>query len=171
MNNYKLNYSTPLLIVMVGLPGSGKDYIIKNIIRDNPDIIFHVASTDDIIEKYADSIGKTYSDVFDEAIKPAIKQMDQDITNSIKERKNIIWNQTNTGLNKRKSIINKFPEEYTKIAVVITVDPEIHTSRLKNREENTGKGIPNFVINTMRNSYVEPTLGEGFDDIIKIDNS
>lgn len=66
---------SPELIVMVGLPGSGKDYWIERFLEQNPDKTYHVASTDAIIETMAAAVGKTYSEGFDEFVKPATRQM------------------------------------------------------------------------------------------------
>lgn len=161
----------PELIVMVGLPGSGKDHIIKQLIADNPQRKYHIASTDDIIEGIAAEQGKTYSDVFDSVIKPATARMHSEVSQAIKNGESIIWNQTNMAPKKRKGILSQFPRNYIKIAVVVTVDDTVHKTRLDARAEATGKKIPDFVMHDMRKNYVEPTQEEGFDKIIHIDNS
>lgn len=161
----------PQLIVMVGLPGSGKDYWIDQFMKQNPGQKWHVASSDAIIEAIAAEQGKTYSDVFDSASKVAMKRMDSEVTEAIKNRENIIWNQTNMAPGKRKSILSRFPKEYIKKAVVVTADPDVHRYRLKNRADTTGKSIPGHVIKSMRDNYVEPTREEGFDEIIHVDNT
>lgn len=161
----------PQLIVMVGLPGSGKDYWIDQFIKQNPTQKWHVASSDAIIEAMAAEQGKTYSEVFDSSAKSAMKRMDSEVTEAIKNRENIIWNQTNMAPGKRKSILSRFPKEYVKKAVVVTTDPDVHRYRLKNRADTTGKSIPGHVIKSMRDNYVEPTREEGFDEIIHVDNT
>ncbi len=169
--NLKSNAVGPELFVFVGLPGSGKDFIIEKLLKSNPDKKYHIASSDAIIEAIAAEQGKTYSDVFDSASKVAMKRMDSEVTEAIKNRENIIWNQTNMAPGKRKSILSKFPKEYVKKAVVVTVDPDVHRYRLKNRADTTGKNIPGHVIKSMRDNYVEPTREEGFDEIIHVDNT
>lgn len=161
----------PELIVMVGLPGSGKDHIIQKMIADNPNKQYHIASTDAIIEAIAAEQGKTYSDVFQDVVKPATARMHSEVAQAIRNGENIIWNQTNMAAKKRKGILSQFPRSYVKIAVVVTVDDEVHQQRLKARGESTGKNIPDFVMADMRNNYVEPTTEEGFDKIIHINNT
>lgn len=170
-SHWKTYMNQPQLIVMVGLPGSGKDYWIEQFIKQNGDQKWHVASSDAIIEAIAAEQGKTYSEVFDSTAKHAMKRMESEVSEAIKRRENIIWNQTNMAPGKRKSILSKFPAEYHKKAVVVTTDPEVHHRRLKNRADSTGKSIPSHVIRSMRDNYVEPTRDEGFDDIIHIDNT
>ena len=161
----------PELIVMVGLPGSGKDHIIQKMITANPNKLYHIASTDAIIETIAAMQGKTYSDIFDSVVKSATTQMHSEVSQAIKNGENIIWNQTNMAPKKRKGILSQFPRNYLKIAVVVTVDNEVHQQRLKARAESTGKNIPDFVVADMRKNYVEPTADEGFDEIIHVNNS
>lgn len=163
--------NTPELIVMVGLPGSGKDYWIEKLLKDNPNKKYHVASSDAIIEAIAAQQGKTYTDVFDAASKVAMAQMNSEVAEAIKRRENIIWNQTNMAAGKRAKILSQFPKEYIKKAVVVTTDPDVHRYRLKQRADTTGKHIPDFVMKSMRDSYVEPTKAEGFDEIIHVDNT
>jgi heterogeneous nuclear ribonucleoprotein U-like protein 1 len=160
----------PQLIVMVGLPGSGKDYWINQFLKDSSEE-WYVASTDGIIEAIAASKGKTYDDVFSAEVKGATRQMNSEVAQAIKDRKNIIWNQTNMAPGKRKNILSQFPREYIKKAVVVTVDRDIHDQRLKNRAQTTGKSIPGFVVNNMRDSYVEPSREEGFDEVIHVNNN
>ena len=161
----------PKLIVMVGLPGSGKDFMIENRLKIS-DGEWYIASTDAIIEEYAASVGKTYSEVFDGQVKLATKRMEKEVQEAIKAGKNVIWNQTNMAATKRAKILSKFPKDrYERIAIVVMVDEDIHNERLRKRAELTGKSIPAFVIKNMRDQYVKPTLEEGFDDILFVDNS
>lgn len=159
------------LIVMIGLPGSGKDYWIDQFIAANPNQKWYIASSDAIIDAIAAEQGKTYSEVFDSVSKSAIKRMEREVAEAIARKENVIWNQTNMGMSKRKTILSKFPDTYTKTAVVVTSDPDVHNTRLHNRAVSSGKHIPNHVINNMRDNYVEPTLEEGFDEIIHFINN
>lgn len=161
----------PEVIVLVGLPGIGKSYVIKSIMDQNPSRDYTIVSSDNIIDSIAESQGKTYSEVFDRVYKRAAAEMNENASDAIKGRKDIIWDQTNLAPGKRASILNRLPKEYYKKAVVITADEDVHNSRLKTRAETEGKTIPPHVINNMRKSYVEPTKAEGFDEIVFIDNS
>lgn len=158
------------LIVMVGLPGSGKDYWIDNFLK-TAEGDWYVASTDAIIEEYAAKVGKTYSDVFDGQVKLATKRMESEVAEAIKAGKNVIWNQTNMAATKRGKILNKFPKHYYRTAVVVTAERKVHFQRLDERAALTGKTIPQFVIANMLNSYVEPTVSEGFNEVIHVDNT
>lgn len=161
----------PKIIVMVGLPGSGKDYWIEQYLKENPGE-YYIASTDAIIEAVAAEKGLTYSDVFGpEEVKNATAQMNAEVAAAIREQKNVIWNQTNMAAKKRKGILSRFPKHtYLKMAVVVTAPPALHMERLFNRAKLTGKFIPPGVIEIMRQNYVEPSRDEGFDEIVFVSN-
>lgn len=163
--------NNPQLIVMVGLPGSGKDYWIKKFLASQPDQNWYVASSDEHIEAIAVEQGKTYSEVFDSAVKEASRRMESGVNAAIRAGINVIWNQTNMSPGKRRGILSRFPKNYYKKAVVVTTDPVIHAERLKNRADSTGKNIPPHVIESMRKNYVEPTTSEGFDEIVFVENN
>lgn len=161
----------PQLIVMVGLPGSGKDYWIKNFLAKESDRDWYIASSDYYIEAIAAERGKTYSEVFDSAIKEASRRMEAGVNAAIRSGINVIWNQTNMSPGKRRGILSRFPKTYYKKAVVITSNPEIHAKRLKDRAASTGKNIPPHVLDSMRKTYAIPTIEEGFDEVVFVDNN
>lgn len=156
----------PIIYVLVGLPGSGKSTYIKKLLEDS-NKEFVIVSTDNELERIAKEQNKTYSDVFNDNIKLATSLMNDAAQNAIKERKNIIWDQTNLYEKKRRKILNSIPKEYRKIAIVFQVGEDVLFSRLKDREE-TGKIIPKHVIDNFIKTFEFPTKDEGFDEIITI---
>lgn len=161
----------PQLIVLIGLPGVGKSYIINDIIHNNPQQKYHIASTDNIIDAIAKEQGKTYSDVFQSEFKNANKTMQNNVAEAIANRESVIWDQTNMASGKRRGIIHRFPRDYKKIAVVVTSEPTIHAERLKKRAETEGKHIPQHILDDMASRYEEPSKSEGFDEIKFIENN
>lgn len=151
------------IYILVGLPGSGKSTWIKN---NNTDWV--IVSTDDIIEGIAKEKGLTYSDVWESNIKFATKKADSIFQEAIKDNRTIVWDQTNMTSKKRKSILNRIPKGYKKICVVFETPMHIIEQRLINREKETGKHIPKFVLINMNKSYEKPNLSEGFDEVIII---
>lgn len=156
----------PTLIVLVGLPGSGKSYYTEHVLSQKfPDAVY--ASTDIHIEKYAKSVGKTYSEVFDEYMPTAIKLM-MDAAHAAKAGDvDVIWDQTSTTVASRKRKLVLFPEYY-KIAIEVVAPPAaVHNARLNNRP---GKTIPEHVMSSMAKQYVSPTEAEGFDKVLRVNS-
>lgn len=149
----------PKLFMLIGIPGSGKSTWIKNQ-KHNAVIV----STDDIIEREAARQNKTYSDVFDQTIKKATQEMQQDLRQAIAQQQDIIWDQTNLTAKSRASKLRQIPNTYEKIAVFFpTPDREELTKRLDSR---AGKTIPTYVIKSMADNLETPSPAEGFDQVI-----
>lgn len=157
--------SQPVAYILVGLPGSGKSTWLRNKLQHEN---LMVVSSDDEIEKFAKTQGKSYSQVFDEYIKMATSNMYANLNSAIKDDISIAWDQTNLSLKKRKSILQKIPKHYKKVAVIFDIDDQVLTDRLYNRAKIEGKYIPNHVIERMKSTYVKPTTTEGFDEVIEV---
>lgn len=146
----------PTLFMLIGVPGSGKTTWIKNN-KHNAVVL----STDDYIERVAEKQGKTYSEVFKDAIGPATDQMEKDLIQAVRNERDIIWDQTNLTAKARKGKLNRIPKSYRKVAVYFTVPQDLR-DRLASRP---GKVIPEPVIINMINQLQKPSKEEGFDEI------
>jgi predicted kinase len=149
----------PVCYQLVGVPGAGKSTWIQT--QDwLKDCV--VVSTDVHVETYANSMGKTYSEVFEEYMPNAVRLMTNEVTAARQAGKNIIWDQTSTTIKSRKKKFNMLPE-YKHIAVVFRTPPQaILMVRLASRP---GKIIPSHVVESMINSFEMPTEDEGFKEI------
>ena len=164
--------SKPICYVMVGLPATGKSTLVESQreIYNAIDMNVFVYSTDGILERIAEQLGKTYDDVFEKHIKSATVEADIDLAYAIKERQDIIWDQTNLGVGKRRKIINRMRQAGYQVRCECIVPPESDydgdkedwVERLANRP---GKTIPQHVLSNMIDSFVQPTIDEGFDMI------
>jgi len=157
----------PIVIFLIGLPGSGKSTYIKNLLSKYPEKNFKVISTDDIFEKLGKEKGLDYTTAF-KTFKFNDIEMSyyKDLENAVKEKRNIIIDRTNVLKKDRDGVFSKLTGDYKSIAIIFDINPEELKQRLKKRELETGKHIPDEVVDNMRNSYVEPSLSE-FDKIIK----
>lgn len=153
----------PKLYMLIGVPGSGKSTWYKNqdwLGEDKKDHKY--VSTDQHVEGYAQDQGKTYNEVFKEYMPTAVKQMEININMACALQLDIVWDQTNTSVKSRKSKLAMLPN-YEKIAVVFrTPDAEELARRLASRP---GKSIPDNIMRSMIDSFVEPTEEEGFKEI------
>jgi predicted kinase len=144
---------------MIGVPGSGKSTWIKN--QDWAHGLT-VVSTDDFVEDYAKTQGKTYSEVFDEYMPTAVDLMSKVVVHAREHGHDIIWDQTSTTEKSRARKFNMLPD-YEHIAVVFkTPDKEELDRRLASRP---GKNIPAHVIRSMIDHFEMPTQEEGFREI------
>ena len=149
----------PKCYQLVGVPGSGKStWITKQAwAKDIP-----VVSTDHFVDRYAESQGKTYSEVFKDYMPWAVKLMANDVVEAREAGKDIIWDQTSTTVASRRKKFNMLPD-YRAIAVVFaTPDARELARRLGSRP---GKHIPNTVMRQMIDNFEMPTKEEGFDEI------
>jgi len=149
----------PKCYQLIGIPGSGKSTWISN--QDwAGDCV--VVSTDNHVEDYAKSVGKTYSEVFADYMPTAVELMAEDVVRAREQGKDIIWDQTSVNVKSRKRKFNMLPN-YEHIAVVFkTPEQKELYRRLFSRP---GKDIPDHVIASMIASFQMPTEEEGFKEI------
>jgi predicted kinase len=147
--------------MLIGVPGSGKSTWLSRQKTESA----RVLSTDDYIEARAAELSKTYSEVFDQFIKPAAAQLDADLESALTEHQVIYWDQTNTTVKSRAAKLKRIPSHYRKIAVYFSTPEALVFQRLEARGNATGKWIPSSVVRRMIQTLEVPTLSEGFDEI------
>jgi tRNA uridine 5-carbamoylmethylation protein Kti12 len=153
--------------ILVGVPGSGKSTWVENIIRNDCMRFYCVISTDFYVEQYAESLGKTYSEVFEEYMPKAVKQMAEDVKFAKDCEFNIIWDQTSLTLASRRKKFRMLPD-YKHIAVVVqTPELDVLRQRLASRP---GKNIPWEVVEQMMDSFEMPTEEEGYSEVWIVSN-
>ena len=166
------NFKSPAYIMLVGPPGVGKSTFIKQYLNHigMAKMNFHVASTDDIIEKIAAENGRTYSETFHNVNQKLIKkEMEVGIKQAFQDNISIIHDQTNMSRKSRASKLINIPDNYQKICLNFILDEKVLMERLDNRAKLTGKTIPQFVMKSMLNNYEVPTEAEGFNLIIQVE--
>lgn len=151
------------LIVLVGLPGSGKSTWIKNFIAKNPNKSYTVISLDDIIEALGQKDGLNYNEAFKIYARQAKSMMKEQAHDAFKNGHNVIWDQTNMNVKFRKMAMNLAKQHgYTAEAVVWSLTDTEWKKRYNARKEETGKSIPSHVLENMARRYEAPTNDEGF---------
>lgn len=158
--------TNPICTVMVGLPATGKSTRVRQLVDMNPDAF--VYSTDNYIEQCAKQNGWTYDQAFDEFIKPATKHMNEMLDIAVRSKQDIIWDQTNLGAKKRVKVLERMKAAGYRVECEYILFPQGDSQwedwhwRMKDRP---GKTIPDSIIESMMDSFVMPTVEEGFDAV------
>lgn len=161
MFDYENSDEQPTAFMLVGVPCSGKSHFVDSSVNE-----FKLISTDEYIEQCALATNKTYSELFNNKIKPASAQMYLDLKGAIDKNENIVWDQTNCSVKSRAKKLAMIPDNYRKIAVFFeTPEEEELERRLNNRP---GKIIPEHVMKSMIANLEIPTDEEGFDAVIYV---
>lgn len=154
----------PVCIIMVGIPGSGKSTYTRE--RLDLDKLFQY-STDDLIEKEAARLGSTYDEVFPDYIGTATKLAHAGLQDAIREKRNILWDQTNMSAKKRRKIINTVGRDYYFVVLFArppSTDQEYAVLE-KRLDSRPGKTIPQHVVFSMIDTFDDPTLDSFGDDV------
>lgn len=150
------------LIMLAGIPTSGKSTYVKKLKSMPYWENAVVLSTDNYIEEEAKRLGKTYNEIFDDTISDATRELELQLNMAKDKGKDIIYDQTNLSKNTRRKKLNKIPSYYKRMAVYFPVSLEEALERNKTRE---GKFIPESILKRMYHQFEVPTLYEPFDFI------
>ena len=155
--------------VMVGLPATGKSTLVEKILNHASDPWIY--STDMYIDSVAEDQGLTYSDCFSDYIEEATEFNERKVETAMRFCRDIVWDQTNLGAGKRRKIINRMKQAGYRVECHFIRPPgasQISDQvEWKNRlNDRPGKTIPANIIASMSENLVEPTLDEGFDEIV-----
>ena len=146
---------------LIGVPAAGKSTWTKS---QQWILGMEYVSTDHHVEVYAESVGKTYSEVFKDYMPAAVDLMAKEVVEARTAGRDIIWDQTSTTVKSRTRKFNMLPD-YWHIAVVFrTPKIEVLKKRLASREAS-GKIVPWEVVQGMIDAWEEPTTEEGFKEI------
>ena len=150
INNAVRAIKGPLLIVMVGLPGSGKSSVARRLANANKDIV--IVSSDAIREEF-------YGDVNDQSHNDEVfRIVNKRLKEGLIAEKKVILDATNISKKKRKALLRdlKYPKS---MAIVMAVPEYI----CKKRDEERDRHVGPDVINRMIKNWCPPHYSEGFD--------
>jgi predicted kinase len=150
-----------IVYFLVGLPGSGKSTWAKN---NKDKLEASVISTDYFIEQEALRKNKEYSEVYPKFITQALDLVNKSLKYSVKNKKNIILDQTNLSRKARIDKLKSIPKGYTKVCVFFPAPKDLEERLLKRK----GREISPTVIKRMQESLEIPLKKEGWDKVIII---
>ena len=152
--------------MLIGLPGSGKSTFIQHLNNSN----YVVLSTDNILTEWGAEKGLNYNEAFK---KFPFKQVEAEFKRrykaALKDKKDIILDQTNLTQKSRTRKLTQVPIEYQKIGIVFKINKEELDRRLKKRAIEEGKSIPEHVMKQMAASFSYPSKSE-FDEIKEVNS-
>jgi len=149
----------PKCYQLIGVPCAGKSTWTKS---QEWILGMEYVSTDHHVEVYAESVGKTYSEVFKDYMPTAVDLMAQEVVAARQAGRDIIWDQTSTTEKSRARKFNMLPDYYHIAVVFRTPSLDVLKERLASRP---GKEIPWEVVQGMIDNWEEPTEEEGFKEI------
>jgi predicted kinase len=163
--------NTPTLVVLVGLPASGKSTARAEAVATGASADSYQYSTDDIVERTAKEAGVEYDEIFADYISAATAEANAEVRQQVKNGRSVLWDQTNMSAKKRAKVLNVFTKDYRKECICIlpphTADQQIELER--RLASRNGKHIPKFVMTNMLKSFVLPQLDEGFSRVLYFD--
>ncbi len=150
------------VILLIGPPLSGK----STFIRENYPDGFVISRDDLVMEVFG-------SDNYTEAFRNVDhKEVDNQLDSRFKEgatKDLVIVDMTNMVPRRRRASLRYFSSDFQKEAYIFPfLSDDEYKFRNDKRNKEEMKYIPIGVIKSMIESYVEPTLDEGFDKIIKL---
>jgi predicted kinase len=154
------------IVLMVGIPGSGKTTIINQIIPEYYKMLsdsdqavgLTAVSTDAIIEQHGVDNNLNYSEAFEVIDSKLVTTLFNDmLLSSTNSRENIIIDQTNVGVKSRNRKIRHIQNAnscYKPIIICVSPPSRFELERrLQARSTETGKHIPVSVIDQMTRDF------------------
>ena len=152
----------PLLVMLVGLPGSGKSTAAKRLVSviSSQGRPCEIIGIDVYLEAEAARRGLSYTAIFAEQRHLADAIMWSRAKEAIRRRISVIWDQTNLTTNARRWRLRLFPEDYLRIAAVMHATGDKAWER--NLARGPGRAVPEHVFDRMRAELRRPSREEGF---------
>uniref|UniRef100_A0A9I9CEW4 SPRY domain-containing protein n=1 Tax=Cucumis melo TaxID=3656 RepID=A0A9I9CEW4_CUCME len=165
------------VMMMVGLPASGKSTWAKKWADDHPEKRYILLGTNLILDqmKLPGLLRKhNYGERFDRLMDQATEIFNILLSRAAAVPRNYIIDQTNVYKHARRRKLKPFAD-FQKIAVVVFPKPEELRRRSAERFREMGKEVPADAVNKMLANYILPTSkdipgsGEYFDEVIFVE--
>jgi len=146
------------MIMMIGLPASGKTAWVNKLVAESPDKHYNVIGTSTLISKMTvegEPRKKHHKGKWDQVIQKATRCLQDMLRVAATRRRNIIIDQTNVYPNAQKRKVRPF-EGFQRRAVVIVPSDEDYKARAKAQEEAESKDVPESAVMEMKANFALP---------------
>ncbi|CAG9572953.1 unnamed protein product [Danaus chrysippus] len=156
------------VILMVGMPGSGKTYWAKQHCAKNPEKRYNILSTGALFERMkvdCKSFRTSYEGKWDAMVTKCAKCVVKLLEIAKGRRRNFILDQTNVYPSAQRRKLREFTG-YRRIAAVVVVSEDEQKQRAAAREAADGKEVPDAAILDMKANFTLPEKGSFVDEVI-----
>jgi len=146
------------MIMMVGLPASGKSTWVNKHVEANPDKHYNVISTAEMFKKMTvngETRKKVHKGKWEQVIQKATRSLQDLIRTASARKRNVIIDQTNVFPNAQRRKARPF-QGYVRRCVVVVPSDEDYKARVKAQEESQDKDIPDEAIMEMKANFTLP---------------
>ena len=148
------------LIMMIGLPGSGKSTYAKEIAK---------AFKNDVVIHSSDAIRKELYGTENEQSNPerVFNLLHKRAAIDLRCGKNVIYDATNIKVDDRKRAIRTITSDLLAVGkIALIMDTDLETCKKNNASRH--RKVPDHVYERMLAAFSRPTFSEGFDQIISV---
>jgi len=154
------------ILVLAGPSGSGKSTHAARLAEHIEGA--RILSSDALIERHAETEGLSYAQAYPLFVDKVKSELHDQMEAAFQAGVPVIWDRTSLSWDARAAILDRTPDSYERIAIAFEVPVDILRTRLAAREAETGKEIPETVLQAQIASYQRPHFDEGFDRIVVI---
>lgn len=158
-----IDINKPMLIMMIGIPGSGKSYIAEQIqveaATEDVEVVIH--SSDNLREEL-------FGDINDQSNNTELfEELHRRIKADLRDGKSVIYDATNLNKKRRRNFLREIKGIDCKktCGLILSTIEDCYE-----RNEMRDRSVPSEVIKRMYMSFQPPALEEGWDDIVVIYN-
>ena len=154
----------PLLVMLVGLPGSGKSTAAGRLVSAirSQGRACEIVGTDACLETEAVRRGLSYARIFADAEQRDLANalMWKQAKEAVCKRISVVWDQTNLTLITRRRRLRLFPADYLRIAAVMPTAADEAWAR--NLARGPERAVPAGAFRRMQAEFCRPSREEGF---------